>query len=77
MFQGSKRRSGKARDNNSRRISNRLFKNTRRSLSALDEQRFEEPFQGANLLAYRRLSDLVDLRGLGKTFRLGQIAEYF
>src|SRR5258707_1314188 len=43
----------------------------------LDEQGLKEPFQRANLLADRRLGDLIDLRGLGETFGLGQIAEYF
>src|SRR5579862_4608625 len=46
-------------------------------LAALNQERFEQPLQRADLLAHRRLGDLVNLRGLGKTLRLGQIAEYF
>ena len=45
--------------------------------AALDEQGLKQPLQRADLLADRRLGDLVNLRGLGKTLSLGQIAEYF
>ena len=45
-------------------------------LAAFDEQRFELPFQGADLLADRRLGDMIDLGGLGETFGLGQITEH-
>ena len=42
-----------------------------------DEERFELPLQRADLLADCGLCDVVDLRGLGETFRLGQITEHF
>ena len=45
-------------------------------LAPLDEQRVEHPLQGANLLADGGLGHLVNVRRLGKAFRLGQIAEY-
>ena len=39
-------------------------------LAAFDEERFENAFQRADLLADRRLGDPVDLRGLGETLSL-------
>ena len=35
------------------------------------------PLQRTDLLADGGLGDAVDLRGLGETFRFGQVAEYF
>ena len=46
-------------------------------LAALDQQRFEEAFERADLLAHRRLGDFVDLRGLGETLGFGQVAKDF
>ena len=45
--------------------------------AAFDEQRFELPFQRTDLLADGRLGHVVDVRGLGKTFRFRQVAKYF
>ena len=46
-------------------------------LAALDEERLKSAFQRADLLADGGLGDAVDLRRLGETFGLGQIAEDF
>src|SRR5690349_17518146 len=46
-------------------------------LASLNQQRFEQPLQRADLLAHGRLRHLVNVRGLGETFRLGQIAKDF
>ena len=45
-------------------------------LAALDEQRFEEALQRADLLADRRLGHFVDLRGLGETLGLRQVTKH-
>ena len=45
--------------------------------AALDQQGFELPFQGTDLLADGGLGHIVDLRGLGETLRFGQIAKTF
>ena len=45
--------------------------------AALNEQGFEEAFKGTNLLADRRLGDIVDLGGLGKALGFGQVTEDF
>ncbi len=46
-------------------------------LAPLDQQRFEKTFQRTDLLAHRRLRDVVDLSGFGKAGRFRQITEDF
>jgi hypothetical protein len=46
-------------------------------LAALDEQRFEQALQRADLLANCRLRDVVDLSRLGEALRFSQIAKDF
>ena len=44
-------------------------------LAAFDQQRIEMPLERADLLAHRRLRDLVDPRRAGKAPALGQVAK--
>jgi hypothetical protein len=45
-------------------------------LAPFDQQRLELAFQGADLLADRRLGYMVDLGGLGETFSFGEITKH-
>ena len=46
-------------------------------LAALDQQRLENAFESADLLAHGGLGDAVDLGCLGEAFRFSQIAKHF